>query len=224
MFKCTLFFALMATIFPVHPSGAETVEAARALLQRVIPEHASDFDIETLPAEDGRDVFEIESVNGRIALRGSNGIAIASALNHYLKSFCNASFSLHGSQLALPDPLPNVAEPVRVVTPFEYRYCFNYCCFSYSMAWWNWPQWERVIDWMALQGINLPLSVTGQEAVWQSVYRNLGLSDEEIGAFIVGPAFLPFGWMGCMDGWGGPLPQSWIDGHRALQEQIVARE
>ena len=51
----------------------------------------------------------------------------------------------------------------RVATPYKHRYFFNYCTFSYSMAWWDWTQWERMIDWMALKGINLPLAATGQE-------------------------------------------------------------
>ena len=92
------------------------------------------------------------------------------------------------------------------------------------MAGWDWERWEREIDWMALNGINMPLSVTGQEAVWQKVYRDFGLNDDEINAFFVGPAYLPFGWMGCMDGWGGPLPQTWIDAHLKLQKKIVARQ
>ncbi len=33
---------------------------------------------------------------------------------------------------------------------------------SYSMAFWNWSRWEQELDWMALQGINLPLAFTGQ--------------------------------------------------------------
>jgi alpha-N-acetylglucosaminidase len=52
----------------------------------------------------------------------------------------------------------------------------------------------------------------------------LGLNDEQISAFLAGPPFLPFGWMGCLDGWGGPLPQTWIDSHEQLGKQILARE
>ena len=40
---------------------------------------------------------------------------------------------------------------------------------SYSYVWWDWARWEREIDWMALNGINLPLAFTGQEAVWMKV-------------------------------------------------------
>ena len=92
----------------------------------------------------------------------------------YLKYVCHCQLSFNGDQLNLPEQLPLVNETIRQVSPFQYRYCFNFCAFSYTLAWWDWPQWERMIDWMALHGINMPLSVTGQEAIWQKVYRTDG--------------------------------------------------
>ncbi len=199
-------------------------EAARGVLERLLPQRAGCFVLESVPKQDGQDVFEIEAVDGKIVIRGSGGVAMCSGLNWYLKHHCHCHVSWCGDQLDLPDPLPSVKEKVRRISPFKYRYCFNFCAFSYTLAWWDWPQWERMIDWMALHGINMPLSVTGQEAIWQKVYRDLGLSDEQILEFIAGPAYLPFGWMGCLDGWGGPLPQSWIDAHLQLQKKIFARQ
>ena len=43
---------------------------------------------------------------------------------------------------------------------------------------------------MALNGINLPLAFTGQEAIWQRVYRKIGLTQQELDTFFGGPAFL----------------------------------
>lgn len=195
------------------------------LVKRLVPEYAAAFQIEQLPQEKDRDVFEIESIDGKVVLRGSSGVAIASAFNQYLKDYCNASISVFwGDQLTLPNPLPPVPQKVRIISPFKYRYCFNYCCFSYSMAWWDWPEWERAIDWMALNGINMPLAVTGQESVWREVGHQLGLSDAELQNFFVGPAYLPFGWMGCMDEWAGPLSTSWIKRHAELEKKILERE
>ena len=77
---------------------------------------------------------------------------------------------------------------------------------------------------MALNGVNMPLAVTGQEAVWQAVCKRLGMTDEQITEFLAGPPYLPFQWMGCLDGWGGPLPQSWIDRHEELAKKILARQ
>ncbi|MGM0487695.1 MAG: alpha-N-acetylglucosaminidase TIM-barrel domain-containing protein [Planctomycetota bacterium] len=76
---------------------------------------------------------------------------------------------------------------------------------------------------MTLNGINAPLAVTGQEAVWQAVGQRLGLADEQIDAFFAGAPYLPFGWMGCLDGWARPLPQSWIDRHETLQKMVENR-
>ena len=208
----------------VPAEAASPVDAAAGVIQRLIPQHAEQFVLEAIPQENGKDVFEIESRDGKIVLRGNNGVSICSALNWYLKYRCFCHVSWCGDQLNLPDPLPTVEPKVHQVSPHRYRYCLNYCAFGYSLAFWNWSQWERLIDWMALHGINLPLAITGQEATWQAVCRRFGLTDQQVREFLPGPAYMPWGWMGNHDGWGGPLPQDWIDRHVKLQRQILARE
>jgi alpha-N-acetylglucosaminidase len=220
-----LLFAGLGLVWAASAQVASgPVPAAQGLLERLLPAHARYFLLETIDRDPAGDVFELESRAGKIVLRGNNGVALASALNWYLKYYCRAHVSWCGDQLKLPAPLPAVPEKVRRTSPFRYRYCFNYCAFSYSLAWWDWPQWERMIDWMALHGINMPLAVTGQEAVWLAVGQRLGLKDQQVQEFLVGPAFLPFGWMGCLDGWGGPLPTNWVKRRAELGRRILARE
>jgi alpha-N-acetylglucosaminidase len=204
-----------------HPVDLAT---ARALLARVVPTNATGFAVAALPASAGRDVFEVESHGDTVVLRGSSGVAIASALDWYLEHVAGVNPSLPLTPIRLPKPLPRVPSRVRVTTPYRVRYFFNYCTFSYSMAWWSWGDWQSMIDWMALKGINAPLAVTGQEGVWRAVLSDFGFSRRQIGDFLVGPAYLPWGWMANIDGLGGPLPDSWIDGHIALERHILARE
>lgn len=64
------------------------------------------------------------------------------------------------------------------------------CTVSYSFVWWNWTRWEREIDWMAMNGINLPLAFNGQEAIWQRLYLRMGLTQQELDQHFGGPAFL----------------------------------
>ncbi|MDY0168911.1 MAG: alpha-N-acetylglucosaminidase TIM-barrel domain-containing protein [Thermoguttaceae bacterium] len=199
-------------------------DAARDLLERLLPEYSGRFEFETIPPADGHDVFEIESRGGRVVIRGNTAGSMATGLNWYLNHHCHCHVSLHGRQLNLPDPLPEVTPKVRQVSWARHRYFLNYCAFGYSLPWYHWDQWEELIDWMALRGVNMLLSVTGQEAVWQAVCRRLGLSDEEVAAFLAGPPFLPFQWMGCLQGWGGPLPDGWIERHEKIQKKIVARQ
>jgi len=92
------------------------------------------------------------------------------------------------------------------------------------MPFWDWRKWEREIDWMALHGINTPLAMTGQERVWQNVWMKYGVTDQQVLNFFTGPAFLPWHWMGNVDGHGGPMPQDYVDRASELQKRILARE
>ena len=206
------------------PRRSNYVRSAENLLKRVVPSLAAKIRFEEISSNDGLDVFELQSRNGILYIRGNNGISMASGLNWYLKHYCNCQITYRTRQLNLPDILPTIPEKVRIVSPHKYRYYFNYCCFSYTLAYWEWNDWEWMIDLMALYGVNAPLSVTGQEGVWRNVAKRVGLSKEDLGAFFVGPGYLPFGWMGCIDGWAGPLPDEWIDEHIVLQQKILARE
>ena len=91
------------------------------------------------------------------------------------------------------------------------------------MAFWDWARWEQEIDWMALHGVNLPLAIVGEECVWRNMLLKLGYTEEEIGKFIAGPAFLAWWEMNNLEGWGGPLPRSWYKRQEQLQRQILKR-
>jgi hypothetical protein len=78
----------------------------------------------------------------------------------------------------LPGKMPKVPEKVTGKVEVPIRFFLNYCTYGYTMPWWKWPQWERFIDWMALNGVNMPLAITGQEAVWQKVWRKYGMTDD----------------------------------------------
>ena len=199
-------------------------QEAAALALRLLGDRAQAFRFETIESDQGQDVFELESDAAMIVVRGNNGVSMASGLHWYLKHQCHCQISINYNQMSLPKKLPPIMEKVRITTPFARRNFFNYCTFGYTMVWWDWDRWEKMIDYMALHGVNMPLAITGQEAVWQAVYQDIGLSQEQIADFLVGPAYLPWGWMGNIDGLGGPLPQAWIDTQKALQQKILARE
>ena len=77
---------------------------------------------------------------------------------------------------------------------------------------------------MALNGINMPLALTGQNIIWDRVYKRLGFTEKDLSTFFSGPAYFNWFWMGNLDGWGGPLPRSWMESHEELQKKILERE
>jgi len=200
-----------------------TASQGKALVERILPGRAPEFIVEVVPSASG-DWFEVASRKNKIVLSGNNGVSIASALYYYLNEYTHCQITWNGINLNLPAKLPQVTVPVHKKGPYEYRYYLNYCTFNYSMSWWNWDRWEKEIDWMALHGINMPLAITGEEYIWDEVYKSYGFTDTDLNSFFSGPAYFSWFWMGNLDGWGGPLPKSWKESHKDLQQKIVKRE
>ena len=148
---------------------------------------------------------------------------IAVGINWYLKHHAGIHISWNNMNVKLPAVLPVVKQKERHETDLKLRYNFNYCTFSYTMAFWDWNRWQKEIDWMALHGINMPLAAVGTESVWRNMLLKLGYSEEEVGKFIAGPAFLAWWEMNNLEGWGGPLPLNWYKQQEALQKKILAR-
>ena len=191
------------------------------LLERIDRGASKKFKIELQKSQ--RDFFELDQTGHRVTVRGNSWVNIASGLNWYLKYYAGIHLTWNQMHAKLPAVLPRVEKPERHETDLTLRYDFNYCTFSYSMAFWDWQRWEEEIDWMALHGVNLPLAIVGEECVWRNMLLRLGYSEEEIGQFIAGPAFLAWWEMNNLEGWGGPLPHSWYDRQERLQKMILKR-
>ena len=219
VFVCVLFLT-----FVLQTEAQNSSKAAQALIRRITGNHARNFSAEIIPSNDGKDVFELESRDGKIILRGNSPIAIASALNWYLKYYCLQQISWNHLEINLPKVLPVIPEKIRKESPYLDRSYMNYCTFSYTAAFWDWERWEKEIDWMALHGITMPLAITGQEAVLYRTLKKYNMTDQEIRNFLVGPAFFAWQWMTNIEGWGGPLPKSWIENSIKLGQKILARE
>lgn len=191
------------------------------LLERICPGASHKFIIQL--QKGGNDFFELDQKGNKVVIRGNNYVNIATGLNWYLKYYAGIHLSWNGMTAQLPESLPKVDTPLRKETNLSLRYDFNYCTYSYTMAFWDWNRWEKEIDWMALHGINLPLAAVGQECVWKNMLAKLGYTKEEINKFIAGPAFLAWWAMNNLEGWGGPNPDSWYTQQEALQKKILKR-
>ena len=194
----------------------------KGLLERIAPGASQKFIIR-IDKNAERDFFELGQKGDKIVICGNTYVNIASGLNWYLKYYAGIHLSWNNMTAELPASLPPVTKPERHETNLSLRYDFNYCTYSYTMAFWDWARWEKEIDWMALHGINLPLAAVGQECVWRNMLAKLGYTKEETNRFIAGPAFLAWWAMNNLEGWGGPNPDSWYTQQEALQKKILKR-
>lgn len=212
---------LFSSIYNIHADNI----VMKKMCQRLFPQHATSFSFSLFQDSVSLDRFSIENVSDKILIKGNSNNSLAVGLNYYLRNYCHVHVSWYASKVVdMPDELPKLDSVISVRTSCKNRFFLNYCTFGYSMPYWKWNDWERLIDWMALNGITMPLAITGQEGVWYNVWRKLGLDDKTIRSYFTGPAHLPWHWMANVDHWQGPLTNSWIKDQTVLQKKILQRE
>ncbi|KAF9431751.1 hypothetical protein BGZ76_011737 [Entomortierella beljakovae] len=216
-----------------------------SLVQRILPGSYHDHFVFTLnpslvPASSTNiyDTFRISNGNstasdtGKIVVEGASIAGLGVGLNYYLRNVCHVEMSWSGDRFmdlpAVP-PTINSTDSSTIRASFvPWRYYMNVVTFGYSYVFWDWKRWERELDWMLLNGVNMALAMVGQEYVFRQMYEDLGLTREDLNGFFAGPAYTPWQRMGNLQGsWGFPndtsLKNDWIDSQWELQLQIMAR-
>ena len=178
-------------------------------------------------AKNGKDAFEIEATDGKVAIRGRNGVSLASGLNFYLKNYAKINYNpLFVSNLNMPAELPPTDGKVLRQTNYDVRYALNFCTYSYTMAFWGWKEYEAYLDWAAMNGVNLMLDIVGQEEVQRRLLLRYGYTEDEIRDYICGPAYFAWFYMQNMTGFGGPLPDNWfsqrVELGRRMHDRMLA--
>ncbi|MBR6286979.1 MAG: alpha-N-acetylglucosaminidase N-terminal domain-containing protein, partial [Bacteroidaceae bacterium] len=136
---------IILSMISIHAFALNPVEQ---LLERIDKGASAKFKIEI--SNGSKDFFELSQKKDKIVIKGNNAVNAAVGLNWYLKYYAGINLTWNQMSAILPDKMPEVKAPERHETNLSLRYDFNYCTFSYSMAFWNWERWEKEIDWMAL--------------------------------------------------------------------------
>lgn len=212
---------LFLCLIPLFAWGQSTKQA-EGVIQRFAGEKLPVKLSLSLDKQDGCNVFETSTKNGKLQIKGSSGVALCRGFYDYVKSNGKGISSWSGNRLEWSDKIADTATK-RVVSPFQNHYYFNVVTYGYTMPYWDWTRWEQEIDWMALHGIDMPLALVANEAISARVWKKLGLTDKEIADYFVGPAHFPWMRMGNISGIDGPLPLSWHDNQIVMQHRILDR-
>lgn len=173
--------------------------------------------------ENGCDSYSTKVEGGVLKINGSSGVALCRGFYSFIKSKGAGISTWSGSRFE-PVSLSDEAEKV-VTTPYRDHYYMNVVTFGYTTPYWDKERWDREIDWMALHGIDMPLMLVAQEAVYRIVFKKLGMTDTEINKWETGPAHLPWMRMGNLAGntFDGPLPTTWNSGQIELAKHLLNR-
>ena len=210
-------------------TAEDTYEEVYGIIERRLgEEYKSWFTLELgeNPENTGYDFFELSNVNGKVHVKGDDGVSLATGINHFLKYYCNVNISQVGDQVNMPANIPVIEGTVHKETKAEVRYSYNYCTLSYSMAFWGKDEWRAELDWLALNGVNVVLDATAQEEVWRRFLGKLGYEHEDIKDYIAGPAYYAWAYMANLSGFGGPVHDSWFEERTELarENQLIMRK
>lgn len=194
------------------------------LILRNTPEIADMFELRNIESVEGLNKYELFCENGKIILCGDCKISQAMAYYAYLKKYCGVNISHCGNREFFVDSAPLFDEKITKVIKQKHRAYMNYCTLGYSFAFWKWEDWEKEIDFMAMNGINMPLSVVGSEAVWYYTMRDFKYSETGALSYLSGPGFWPWQLMTNICGYFSLTDVKYIESRLELGKKIIDRE
>ncbi len=197
------------------------ITTVQAVLVRVLGDRANSINLEMIQTLEGSDTYEYVCFDSKLTVKGSSVSALSRGVYDYLKNNHLGMLDWSGPQFRLPQNWPD-APFTKVTSPFQIRHAYNAVTSGYTTPYWDWQRWEQELDWQAIHGFNMMMAPVATEAIASRVWKRLGLSQEEIDEFNVGP-HLPFIRMGCITQVGGSLPQKWHDDQVALQHKLLKR-
>ena len=190
-------------------------------LERNLFDVKDNIDVAITGAE--QDSYCITAENGTLYVKANNYISACMGIYDYLKKYCGVQLSWCGNRAI------NITELTMFDGVFsreieqKFRVYMNYCTLDYSMCWWDFSRWEKEIDFMAMNGINMPLVVIGSEAVLYETLLEYGFSEREALDSISGPAFWAWQLMTNIEGYIPPKDKSYVYRRAELGKKILER-
>lgn len=170
-----------------------------------------------------QDSYCITAENGTLYVKANNYISACMGIYDYLKKYCGVQLSWCGNRTIHITELTMFDGVFSREIEQKYRVYMNYCTLDYSMCWWDFSRWEKEIDFMAMNGINMPLAVIGSEAVLYETLLEYGFSEREALDSISGPAFWAWQLMTNIEGYIPPKDKSYVYRRAELGKKILER-
>lgn len=193
----------------------------KGFLERNLFDVKDNIDVAITGAE--QDSYCITAENGTLYIKANNYISACMGIYDYLKKYCGVQLSWCGNRTIHITELTMFDGVFSREIEQKYRVYMNYCTLDYSMCWWDFSRWEKEIDFMAMNGINMPLAVIGSEAVLYETLLEYGFSEREALDSISGPAFWAWQLMTNIEGYIPPKDKSYVYRRAELGKKILER-
>ncbi|MBL1083599.1 alpha-N-acetylglucosaminidase C-terminal domain-containing protein [Streptomyces actinomycinicus] len=210
---------------PTGPAGFDAKPAVAAL-KRLLRGHESQADQFTLvpvARPQTGDTFSVSGTAGAIKVEGSSPATLLTGIGWYLKHVAKVDIGWPGDSLAkLPATLPAVDGTITQSAAVPHRYALNDTDDGYSGAYRDFNSYQRMIDLLALHGVNEVYVQAGAEYPYYKALQQFGYSADDLQKWIPSPAHQPWWLLQNMSG-GGPVSEQLIEARATLGKEIADR-
>lgn len=159
------------------------------LIKRLAPDFEDSFTFEFIEKRNGQDFYGYKEKDGKIHLYGTDKVCTAKALGKYLENCLGKKIIPCGGEKIEITEAPLPKEEFSSCIPQKLRVFGDYTFYS-NEAWkWDFSEWERFLDMLALNGINMAVNLVGNEGVCFYTLMKMDYPQEFALEFISGPAF-----------------------------------
>ncbi len=156
---------------------------------RNTPKIAEAFDFRLCPDKNGCDTYEVFSEDKKIIICGSNKIAMAMGYYRYLHDFCNVLLVNGDYDISYIKNAPLPDKKLTFTVPQKIRMAMTNERYAAEADAWGFDRWEKEIDFMAMNGVNTPLALTGSDGVLFKMLTEMRIKPETVSSFISGSSY-----------------------------------
>ncbi len=196
----------------------------KELIFRNTPEIADCFELREIESDNGQNRYEVFCENGKTVICGDCKLSQAMGYGAYLKKYCGVDFSRCGNAEISVSEAPLFEGKISKTVKQDKRVYLGYAAYGYSLAFADWSRWEKEIDIMAMNGVNLSLCLVGSEAVWYYTMRDFKYSETGALNFLSGPAFWPWQITSNIESYFSLTDVEYIEKRAQLGKKIIERE
>lgn len=170
------------------------------LFERTTPFLSAMLEWEVTDRRDGEEFYEIRPDGEKVLLIGSSRTAVAAAYYRFLTDCCDMDLSPCGNiEVYANDNIRPPNETISQRIPYDKRVSMTYETFANDAFCWDFERWERELDYLAMQGVNLLPMPVGHEAVWYYGALDIGINREDAMEFLSNPCYYPLQLAGRLD-------------------------
>ncbi|MBE6784355.1 MAG: alpha-N-acetylglucosaminidase [Ruminococcaceae bacterium] len=159
------------------------------LIRRVSPDICEKFSFEIINKTTEEDFYGYKAKDGRIHLFGTDKVCVAKAFGKYLENCLNIKFSPCGGDIPEITDAPLPEKEFSAYIPQKMRVFGDYTLYSNNAWKWTFEDWEKFLDILAMNGVNMAVNLAGNEGVYFYTLIKMDFPQDFALEFISGPAF-----------------------------------